>query len=582
MICVSKADEGTFRHLSYNQSPQPLAANQTTRQDLNGISNLREHVAADQDDDAGGGTLGSASSDEKWLHQGPSPGSGDGVTLAPGTGLISSIGSGAGAGLPLRPRGQLYLHPKADAGGDDQFCLSSVISPACLSRIWGWITWTASVLLSSFVLSALMNRYYGYVPASSIAAEITQQSADHPVAATIPDISTDSPIRPLRKRASSCTAGGVASAEYNTTLHVGALLIVWFVSTLSCVFPILAKRFPGLRIPQRFFFAVRHFGTGVLLATAFVHLFPTAFISLGDPCLGDFWTSEYDAMPGAIALAAIFFVTIVEMVFHPSRRCSPDLVDPETNVEVDSAEEPDQQRATTGGVISAPMCDMAPPRARSSSVGHRLNRLSTMDEEEARRAAQTGDVEAKPEPDEVAVDRVRSPSISSPEMKLRKERLQVILLELGILFHSVFIGMALSVSVGNEFVILLIAIVFHQTFEGLALGARISMVKWPESKAKWQPWLMAAAFGFTTPIGQAIGIATHSLYSPDSEVGLIVVGVMNAISAGLLTFASLVELMSEDFLSDESWTYLRGRKRVVACLLVFLGAFCMSLVGAWA
>jgi hypothetical protein len=28
---------------------------------------------------------------------------------------------------------------------------------------------------------------------------------------------------------------------------------------------------------------------------------------------------------------------------------------------------------------------------------------------------------------------------------------------------------------------------------------------------------------------------------------------MNAISSGLLIFASLVELMAEDFLSDESW-----------------------------
>lgn len=57
---------------------------------------------------------------------------------------------------------------------------------------------------------------------------------------------------------------------------------------------------------------------------------------------------------------------------------------------------------------------------------------------------------------------------------------------------------------------------------------------------------------------------------------------MNAVSAGFLIFASLVELMSEDFLSDESWQILRGRKRVVACLLVFFGAFLMSLVGAWA
>ena len=48
------------------------------------------------------------------------------------------------------------------------------------------------------------------------------------------------------------------------------------------------------------------------------------------------------------------------------------------------------------------------------------------------------------------------------EQKLQKEILQCVLLEIGILFHSVFIGMALSVAVGNDFVVLLIAIVFHR------------------------------------------------------------------------------------------------------------------------
>jgi hypothetical protein len=57
---------------------------------------------------------------------------------------------------------------------------------------------------------------------------------------------------------------------------------------------------------------------------------------------------------------------------------------------------------------------------------------------------------------------------------------------------------------------------------------------------------------------------------------------MNAVSSGLLVFAALIELLAEDFLSDQSWAVLRGRKRVVACLLVLLGAVCMSLVGAWA
>lgn len=86
----------------------------------------------------------------------------------------------------------------------------------------------------------------------------------------------------------------------------------------------------------------------------------------------------------------------------------------------------------------------------------------------------------------------------------------------------------------------------------------------------------------STPIGQAIGLATHTLYSPNSAFGLILVGTMNAISSGLLVYASLVELVAVDFISDESWEVLRGGKRVAACFIVFAGALCMGLVGAWA
>lgn len=46
----------------------------------------------------------------------------------------------------------------------------------------------------------------------------------------------------------------------------------------------------------------------------------------------------------------------------------------------------------------------------------------------------------------------------------KKALLQCLLLEIGILFHSVFIGMALSMAIGNEFIVLLIAITFHREY----------------------------------------------------------------------------------------------------------------------
>jgi zinc transporter 1/2/3 len=166
------------------------------------------------------------------------------------------------------------------------------------------------------------------------------------------------------------------------------------------------------------------------------------------------------------------------------------------------------------------------------------------------------------------------------EKEQQRQVLQCLLLEAGILFHSVFIGMAVSVATGPPFVVFLVAISFHQSFEGLALGSRIAAINFPKYSPR--PWLMVLAYGTTTPIGQAIGLIVHNLYDPQSAAGLLMVGFMNAISSGLLLFAGLVQLLAEDFLSDKSYTVLKGRRRWEAFGCVLAGAVLMALVGAWA
>lgn len=172
-----------------------------------------------------------------------------------------------------------------------------------------------------------------------------------------------------------------------------------------------------------------------------------------------------------------------------------------------------------------------------------------------------------------------APQVTSPEEQKRLV-LQCLLLEAGILFHSVFIGMAISVATGPAFVVFLIAISFHQSFEGLALGSRIAAIQFPKKSIR--PWLMVLAYGTTTPIGQAIGLIVHKLYDPQSMGGLLVVGFMNAISSGLLLYAGLVQLLAEDFLTEKSYKVLRGKKRLRAYLAVTLGAMMMAVVGAFA
>lgn len=164
-------------------------------------------------------------------------------------------------------------------------------------------------------------------------------------------------------------------------------------------------------------------------------------------------------------------------------------------------------------------------------------------------------------------------------MVLKKQSLQITLIEGGILFHSVFVGMTISIT-AEGFIILLIAIVFHQMFEGLGLGSRIAAVPYP--KGSWKPWALVVAFGTTAPFGQALGLATRGSYDPNSAFGLIMVGVFNAISSGLLIYAALVDLLAEDFLSEEAQHTMTKKDKTRAFIYVLMGAAGMAIVGAFA
>lgn len=123
------------------------------------------------------------------------------------------------------------------------------------------------------------------------------------------------------------------------------------------------------------------------------------------------------------------------------------------------------------------------------------------------------------------------------------------LLEDGIFFHSVIVGMTLSIPI-DGFVTLLIALVFHKAFECLGLGSRIAAVPYP--RASVRPWLLIIAFGVTAPLGQAIGCGACNTYNPNRAFGLIIVGIFNTISSGLLLYTALVDLLAVDFLSGNA------------------------------
>ena len=156
----------------------------------------------------------------------------------------------------------------------------------------------------------------------------------------------------------------------------------------------------------------------------------------------------------------------------------------------------------------------------------------------------------------------------------------IAILEFGVIFHSVFIGLTLAVA-GAEFPTLYVVLVFHQTFEGLALGSRLASIEWPKNKRN-TPYYLGAGYAISTPIAIAIGLGVRQSFAPGSQTTLIVNGVFDSISAGILIYTGLVELMAHEFMFSGYMQNAPLKEVFGAFATMAAGAGLMALLGKWA
>ena len=179
-------------------------------------------------------------------------------------------------------------------------------------------------------------------------------------------------------------------------------------------------------------------------------------------------------------------------------------------------------------------------------------------------------------------DLEKSSSEEGNEIEERSFREQIaafLILEFGVMFHSVIIGLNLGTA-GSEFSTLYPVLVFHQSFEGLGIGARMSAIPFPK-RFVWLPWFLCAGYGLTTPIAIAIGLGLRTTYDSGSFTANVISGVLDSVSAGILIYTGLVELLARDFLFNPELT--KDIRRLAFMVFnVFLGAALMALLGKWA
>ncbi|KAE8660759.1 Zinc transporter 3 [Hibiscus syriacus] len=163
----------------------------------------------------------------------------------------------------------------------------------------------------------------------------------------------------------------------------------------------------------------------------------------------------------------------------------------------------------------------------------------------------------------------------SPEVIRYRVLSQV--LELGVLVHSVIIGITLGASHDpNEIKSLLAALSAHQVFEGMGVGGCISQAQLEARTVT----IMTVFFSITIPVGILIGIGISNIYNENNPKALIVRGILTAVSAGILIYMALVNLLAVDFMNPK---LLNDRVlKPSASVSLFLGAFLTSFVAIWA
>ncbi|KAE8263877.1 hypothetical protein A4X09_0g7115 [Tilletia walkeri] len=129
------------------------------------------------------------------------------------------------------------------------------------------------------------------------------------------------------------------------------------------------------------------------------------------------------------------------------------------------------------------------------------------------------------------------------KIQARLARYEVFVLEAGIIFLSVMIGVSIGTSSGP--------------------GSRIAILPDTSLFAKF---LMYTAFSVITPLGVAIGIGTRQSY----------------ISAGIMIYSAMVQILADDFVYNKAMLTAPLRRSLSAFVLFTLGATVMSILGKWA
>ncbi|KAL6928741.1 hypothetical protein ACO0SA_002070 [Hanseniaspora valbyensis] len=361
-----------------------------------------------------------------------------------------------------------------------------------------------------------------------------------------------------------------STSEYsgNINLRILSIFIILIASAIGVYLPIITSYYRKSAkhpIVKVIFFIARYFGQGVIFATAFIHLLFHANHALTSECLTGVW-QEYP-FAFAICMGAIFGVYLLEMVTrHYVERFSGIDAGMHGHGHLNSNEILKKDHLKQHDIHTYSSNENA---TNNKEVTEKQN--DTVSDDISSKFEQFNELE-KNGSDIDTLD--ESENTIKKILSYKNQLISVCILEFGVIFHSVFVGLTLGVAAGSEFKTLFCVLVFHQMFEGAAVGTRVVELGKKHMKAQN---IFALMFSLTTPISIAIAVGVRHSLSMSSMTANIVTGVFDSISAGILIYNSF-ELLFMAFNEH------RGniKMKILAYLTTALGVAMMSLLGKWA
>ncbi|ORY53644.1 Zip-domain-containing protein [Rhizoclosmatium globosum] len=372
--------------------------------------------------------------------------------------------------------------------------------------------------------------------------------------------------------ANLCIADDIPS--YDLKFHIAGLFIVLATSGFGIFGTLLLsvnrdklKKYENLIANALLLFKM--FGIGVIAGTAWIHLLPDAFSQFGSPCLPSNWQSYGPNFVGLFGLIAAFLVQLVEVTGEGVKRKREKKHSHDSDC-IELSHRPSQDRTSDENSSKQDSVNVIAP---IPSPNHHIDVIqyestSTLKVLNVIPAGHAG--KSSPAPTTHITD-THSHNTNSKE-------LATIILEIGILFHSLIIGVTLGVTPDDQFSTLLGAICFHQMFEGMALGVLIGRLGNITNRTKK---LLSLLYPLTTPIGIVIGISVRHSYNANSSSLIVMQGILDSLSAGILFFNAYTELMSEEVSHSPHFLGLSSVLKVASFVAMYLGAAAMAIVALW-